>query len=381
MPSLAEIIQSYDPRAPLERASTIPAPWYTDERVAELERAAIFGGTWQAAARADQLDHAGDFVTTEIAGEPIVVVRSADGVLRAFYNVCRHHAAAVAAEEAGHAANFRCLYHGWTYGIDGALKGTPDFDGVCGFERAQNGLVPARVETWENFAFVNLNADAEPLNRFLGQLIERVKPLKLANLRFFERRSYELNCNWKVYVDNYLDGGYHVPHLHKALNSVLEYANYTIENEDRYCLQASPVKTSNPGADTDAAATRQGARAYYLWQYPNFMLNWYEGYLDTNLVVPLSVDRCRVVFDFYFAQTDDAAAAYNRQSIAVSHRVQEEDVAICEAVQRGLHSRAYQAGRLSVRREAGEQLFHRLLHADLSAALARERGHSSVQAV
>lgn len=377
MPSLSEIIRSYDPLAPLERASTIPAPWYTDEGVAELERAAIFGGTWQAAACAEQLEHAGDFVTTEIAGEPIVLVRGADGVLRAFYNVCRHHAAAVVTEAAGHAANFRCPYHGWTYGIDGSLKGTPDFDGVCGFERAQNGLQPVRVEAWENFAFVNLDADAEPLNSFLGRLIERVEPLKLANLHFFERRSYELKCNWKVYVDNYLDGGYHVPHLHKGLNSVLEYASYTIEDEDRYCLQSSPVKASNPGADADAAATRQGDRAYYFWQYPNFMLNWYEAYLDTNLVVPVSVDRCRVIFDFYFAQIDDAAAAYNRQSIAVSHRVQEEDVAICEAVQRGVNSRAYQAGRLSVRREAGEQLFHRLLHADLSAALNRERGYSA----
>jgi phenylpropionate dioxygenase-like ring-hydroxylating dioxygenase large terminal subunit len=377
MPSLAEIIQDYDPHAPLERASTIPAPWYTDERVAELERAAIFGGTWQAAARTDQLEKTGDFVTTEIAGEPVVVVRGAEGKVRAFYNVCRHHAAAVVTEEFGQASNFRCPYHGWTYGIDGALKGTPDFDGVCEFDRAQNGLVPLRVEEWENFALVNLDAEAEPLKLFLGRLIDRVKPLKLSTLRFFERHSYDLNCNWKVYVDNYLDGGYHVPHLHKGLNSVLEYANYTIENEDRYCLQASPVKASNPGADADAAATRQGDRAYYFWQYPNFMLNWYEGYLDTNLVVPLGVDRCRVIFDFYFAQTDDAAAAYNRQSIAVSHRVQEEDVAICEAVQRGLHSRAYQAGRLSVRREAGEHLFHRLLHADLSAAMTRGRWNSA----
>jgi len=377
MPSLAEIIQDYDPHAPLERASTIPAPWYTDERVAELERAAIFGGTWQAAARTDQLEKTGDFVTTEIAGEPVVVVRGAEGKVRAFYNVCRHHAAAVVTEEFGQASNFRCPYHGWTYGIDGALKGTPDFDGVCEFDRAQNGLVPLRVEEWENFALVNLDAEAEPLKLFLGRLIDRVKPLKLSTLRFFERRSYDLNCNWKVYVDNYLDGGYHVPHLHKGLNSVLEYANYAIENEDRYCLQASPVKASNPGADADAAATRQGDRAYYFWQYPNFMLNWYEGYLDTNLVVPLGVDRCRVIFDFYFAQTDDAAAAYNRQSIAVSHRVQEEDVAICEAVQRGLHSRAYQAGRLSVRREAGEHLFHRLLHADLSAAMTRGRWNSA----
>lgn len=370
MPSLAEVIHAYDPRAPLERAFTIPASWYTDTELATLEQSAVFARTWQLAGRLDQLRTAGDFVTTEIAGEPIIVVRSADGALRAFYNVCRHHAAAVVTEPSGHASNFRCPYHGWTYGVDGSLKGTPDFDGVCGFDRAQNGLMPARAAAWENFAFVNLDTAAEPLNNFLGRLADRAKPLQLGNLHFFERRIYDLNCNWKVYVDNYLDGGYHVPHLHKGLNSVLEYANYTIENEDRYSLQSSPVKTSNPGADTDAAATRQGDHAYYFWQYPNFMLNWYEGYLDTNFVVPLSVDRCRVIFDFYFARIDGSAAEYNRKGIAVSHRVQEEDVAICEAVQRGLHSRAYHAGRLSVRREAGEHLFHRLLYADLSAALA-----------
>ncbi len=371
MESLADVIHAYNHRAPLAEAYTIPAAWYTDGRLARLEKHAIFHRTWQMVGRADQVAEPSEFFTADLDGEPLVVARGADGVLRAFYNVCRHHAAAVVTEPAGHAANFRCPYHGWTYGIDGALKGTPDFDGVCDFDRGKNGLVPVPVDTWENFVFVNLHAQSESLRDFLGHLVERVRPLRLATLCFFERRIYELNCNWKVYVDNYLDGGYHVPHLHKGLNSVLEYANYTIENEDRFSLQSSPVKASNPGADGDAAATRHGDRAYYFWQYPNFMLNWYEGYLDTNLVLPLSIDRCRVIFDFYFAEVDGAADEHNRQSVAVSHRVQEEDVDICEAVQRGLHSRAYRAGRLSVRREAGEHLFHRLLYADLSAALTR----------
>ena len=368
--TLKKIVSSYNARAPLARAQTIPASWYTDARVAELEKRAVFGQTWQAIGRRDQVAKPGEFFTIELAGEPLVSARGADGVLRAFYNVCRHHAAAVVTEAQGTATNFRCPYHGWTYGTDGALKGMTDFEGVCDFERSKNGLVPVHATEWENFVFVNLDAKAKPLENFLGGLVKRVKPLRLGSLRFFERRTYDLECNWKVYVDNYLDGGYHVPHLHKGLNSVLEYANYTIENEDRFCVQSSPVNASKPSADADAAATRQGDRAFYFWQYPNFMLNWYEGYLDTNLVLPLTIDRCRVIFDFYFAETGDAAKDYNRQSIAVSHRVQEEDVAICEAVQRGLHSRAYNAGRLSVRREAGEHLFHRLLHADLKKALA-----------
>ncbi len=181
---------------------------------------------------------------------------------------------------------------------------------------------------------------------------------------------YDIACNWKVFVDNYLDGGYHVPHLHKGLSSVLDYKQYTIENEDRYCLQSSPMVTSNEDAAT--AATRTGDRAWYFWQYPNLMINHYAGYMDTNLVLPLDVDHCRVIFDFYFSDVSESRDAYNRQSVEVGNRVQEEDLGICEAVQRGLKSRAYGAWRLSVRREAGEHLFHRLLAADLKAAVGTE---------
>jgi choline monooxygenase len=362
-PPLTDVLALYDENFPLEQAHTIPGCWYTDVRIAELERENVFGRTWQVVARTEQLLAPGQFVTAELAGEPLVVVRSNDGQLRAFYNVCRHHAAAVVTEGQGTASLFRCPYHGWTYGLDGSLKGVPEFEGVCSFERSQNGLLPVRVETWEQFVFVNLDANAVSLTDFLGGLVQHVAPLAIGGLHFFERRIYRLNCNWKIFVDNYLDGGYHVPHLHKGLNSVLDYKHYTIENVDRYCLQSSPMVVS----DTDAtvAATRTGDRAWYFWQYPNFMINIYHGYMDTNLVLPEAVDRCVVIFDFYFADVSDAATTRNAQSIAVGEQVNDEDVAICEAVQRGVQSRAYGAGRLSVRRESGEHLFHRLLAAGL----------------
>ena len=230
---LREILLSYNDQSPLAEAYTIPADWYIDERIARLERQHVFGGTWQVVARLDQLERPGQFETTQLAGEPLVIVRSADGHLCAFYNVCRHHAAAVVTEAEGDAAILRCPYHGWSYGLDGGLKGAPEFEGVCGFDRAQNGLVPVQCEAWEQFVFVNLDPNAAPLTGFLGGLVARVAPLNLASVHFFERRVYSMGCNWKVFVDNYLDGGYHVPHLHKALNSVLDYKQYTIENEDR----------------------------------------------------------------------------------------------------------------------------------------------------
>ncbi|MBA2525366.1 MAG: Rieske 2Fe-2S domain-containing protein [Pyrinomonadaceae bacterium] len=378
-PSLLEIIDSYNPNAPLEEASTIPAPWYTDQNLYNLELQTVFANSWQLTARVDQVREPGQYVTSDIAGEPIVVVRGTEGVLRGFFNACRHHAAAVMTEPEGKANQLRCPYHGWTYSLAGELKGTPDFSGVCNFDRAANGLLPVRTAVWENWVFVrvwhdtsgplvaNENSDNN-LEKFLGaDLINQIRPLSLEKLHWMERRHYEFDCNWKVFVDNYLDGGYHVPYLHKGLDSVLDYSNYTIENGQRFCLQSSPIVSD--GAEPETGAVRKGDRALYYWIYPNFMINLYDGVMDTNLVIPLSVDKTEVIFDFYFPDVSESARERNRASIEVGQRIQDEDVSICRSVQRGLNSRAYSAGRLSVRREAGEHLFHRLLHADLKAGV------------
>jgi choline monooxygenase len=368
--SVRDVLNLYNPADSLEKAFTIPAPWYFDTRIAQLERESVFAANWQVVGRVDQVRQPGQFFTIDVNQEPLLIVRSDDGKLRGLYNVCRHHAAAVEPQAAGCARQFRCPYHGWTYGNDGALKGMVEFEGVCNFERKDNGLVPVRVDTWENFVLVNLDGKAAPLNEFLGKVPSIVSPLNLKDkLHYFDRRIYTLNCNWKVYVDNYLDGGYHVPHAHKGLSSVVEYTKYTIENFERSCLQSSPLDASS-AADSAIGATRQG-HAFYLWVYPNFMINAYSGVMDTNLVLPLAVDQCAVIFDYYFADISSAAAQHHRESIAVSEKVQDEDMAICDSVQRGLSSRAYVAGRLSVRREAGEHLFHRLLHHDMACALGQ----------
>ena len=366
---LEDLLADYDAAAPLAEASTIPGPWYTDGRIAELERRAVFGRSWQAVGRVDQVEAPGAYLTAEVGGEPVVVVRGGDGDLRAFFNVCRHHAAAVITEPCGRAERLRCPYHGWTYGLDGQLASTPELDGISGFDRAASGLVPVAVATWEQLVLVHLDPDPPALADQLGELVPQAAALGIGALTFVERREWELACNWKVFVDNYLDGGYHVPFLHRGLNSVLSFKDYTIECFERACLQSSPIVPR--GGEAATAAVRTG-RALYYWIYPNLMLNWYEGYLDTNLVVPLGVDRMKVIFDFYFADVSEAARERNRQSIEVSGRIQDEDQAICESVQRGLGSRAYHAGRLAPRREAGEHLFHRLLARDLRAAGAQD---------
>jgi choline monooxygenase len=240
---IEQIVGRYRADTPLAYASTIPAAWYIDRRVLDLEQRTVFRRSWQVAGHAADLRAPGDYIACELpGGEPIVIARGTDGVLRAFYNVCRHHAAAVVADPWGSAQQFRCPYHGWTYGLDGALKGTPDFADVCDFDRSAHGLIPIDCDAAEQWVWVRLERDGVPLASFLGpDLTTHLAGRGLGALHWTARRRYTLDCNWKVFVDNYLDGGYHVPHVHRGLDSVLSAREYTIETGERFCLQWSPM--------------------------------------------------------------------------------------------------------------------------------------------
>ena len=178
-----------------------------------------------------------------------------------------------------------------------------------------------------------------------------------------------LECNWKVFVDNYQDGGYHVNTVHPGLAGALDYAQYRTELLGNNTVQISPIKASD---DPTVGMVRTGTHAYYWWIFPNLMVNLYQGVMDTNLVVPLGPDRCRVYFDFYFADVaSEQAQRFNADSIAVAHQVQLEDWGVCEEVQRGLKSRTYNTGRFSVEaRERRGYYFHQLL----AKALALSNG-------
>ena len=147
--SLLDLIDRYDPGRPLAEASTCPASWYIDPRILELELETTFANTWQYACRLDQVREPGQFVTLELAGEPLLIVRGSDHVLRGFFNVCRHHAAAVMTEREGCAKRLQCPYHGWTYTLEGALKAAPAFEGVRNFDPADHGLMPVATTAWE----------------------------------------------------------------------------------------------------------------------------------------------------------------------------------------------------------------------------------------
>ncbi len=354
------LVTAFDPSIPIEKAWTPPAGWYTDERILALETHTVFSDHWIAVARVDQVSVPGAFVTAEVGTEPVVVVRGQDQELRAFYNVCRHHAACVMKGE-GHAEQLTCPYHGWTYDLDGRLRKAPRMAGVEDFERSAMGLTPMAVTTWGPLVFVCLSDSPPPLAERLNGLSAVLDATHWDNLTFVAQETYEVPCNWKVYADNYLDGGYHIPTIHPDLNDDLDMAGYQTELGEGYSIQCAP---SAPGVE------RVGEGALYAFVHPNLTLNRYGPVLDTNRILPMGVDRCAVVFDYFFDQTAGAEAeAFIAESLATSRRVQDEDMEVCDRVQRGLRSRSYDRGRYAPRVEMGEYHFHGLLAADYRSGL------------
>jgi len=366
MPHLHDELRAFDPTLPLERARTIPNTWYHDTEIAQLEKRAVFASTWQMVGRAEQVAEPGQYLTAEIAGEPILVTCDDNGKLRAFFNVCRHRAAPLLTEPCGQASKLRCRYHGWTYDLAGNLKGTPEFDGVQDFRKEENGLIEIAAATWGPMIWVHLERPVQSLENYLAPLPQWMAGRGLEKLKYAGSHEYVLNCNWKVYVDNYLDGGYHVNTVHPNLAGVIDYVHYKTTTHGNTSVQTAPLKPNE--ADSTTTRTRTGALAAYWWVMPNFMLNLYEGVMDTNLVLPLGPSRCKVIFDFYFADTESAAAKhYIKESISVANQVQQEDTGICEEVQRGLSSSSYRVGRFSVKREVAGYYFHQLLARRLTA--------------
>jgi choline monooxygenase len=336
---------------PLDHAHALDVRHYTAPHSIETEQRWVFGASWQLAAHSGELTGPGDHVVCEVAGKPVLIVRGADMTLRAFYNVCRHRAGPLALCNGRGAKALHCKYHGWTYTLEGRLRSAPHMEDACDFDIDDVHLPNVRVHEWEGMVFVALSAAAPPFAQVYAGIVERTAPLRIGDMRFARRFVYEAECNWKVYVDNFLEG-YHLPHVHPGLNRVLDFRAYETELEPWYSLQHSPLR--------DSADIYGDGHAYYYFIYPNIMLNIMPGRMQTNRIVPLGVNRCRIEFDYYYLPAEDALARAETDQ-TFSHEIQVEDLDICAAVQKGLESGSYTAGRLCPRYESGVWHFHNLL--------------------
>ena len=339
---------------PLARAQTIPSEWYHSRDILDFEKEYLFSEFWQLACHESQLAEPGDMYTLEVADNPILIVRDSERTLRAFYNVCKHRGGPVAVKK-GTTSVLQCKYHGWTYRLDGTLRGVPQFNKVDLFDKEDFGLEPIELKTWQGFVFINLRANKPLLNNLLDGVSKRISPISLKDFKHYTDERYEIDCNWKVYVDNFLEG-YHIPIVHPELAKLLDYSNYTVETAPWYSLQHSPLK------EEDNIYGSGKGEAFYYFIFPNIMLNILPGRVQTNVIRPLSTGKTEVLFSYYYEDISSPEALESiRNDIDYSHKIQLEDVEICEEVQKGLRSKAYDKGRFSVEREEGVYHFQTLL--------------------
>jgi choline monooxygenase len=313
---------------------TLPYAWYSDEDVLRRERAAIFARSWQYAGRAAEVAEPGSYLAVDAGGVPILVVRGKDGDLRAFLNVCRHRGS-VLARGCGRRETIQCLYHAWTYNLDGSLRAAPRADRESRFDPAEWSLIPASAAVWGPFLFVNPDPDAGPLDEWLGDLPALLaRDLDVDGLVFHSRVAFGADANWKIVVENFLEC-YHCPTAHPAFSETVDV------HPDRYALEPHPTfaaQLCRSKADGD------GGQFHLL--YPNTGLNVFPGPANLSIgpIAPAGPHRTERYLDYFFAP--DVDERWREEFFVFDDQIGREDTALVEAVHQGMASGLVDHGRL-----------------------------------
>ena len=331
-----------------EPGRTLPAAWYTQLEWLELENERIFERSWQFVGWLGKLDSPGSLVTTTLGRIPVVVVRGEDGELRALVNVCRHRGSELVGDAQGRRKTLQCRYHAWTYNLDGSLRKAPRLHESDHADPAL-ALEQLRLETVGPFVFVSASGETESLATLAGAWPELLAESGVdhANLVLRESRTYDVKANWKILAENFLEC-YHCPVSHHGFSKLIDLDAYAGQVHSdvfwhfRSTARAAAVESNTAGIG-DLPPERRDLWNFVVW--PNFMANIYPGAgnISTNRLIPLAADRTLAVYDFYFepSATDERV----RENIEFIDTVQQEDIALCESVQRGLRSGRLDRGR------------------------------------
>jgi choline monooxygenase len=372
-------------RLPVDQASTLIPDAYVSEEFRALELERVFGRSWVPVCVTDELAGPGSFVVAEVAGRSLIVCRNRAGELRAHHNVCRHRGSQLVADERGRVDRFfQCPYHAWAYDLDGACLGTPlftpeagipadqegafDMSGIVGFDKADFGLYPARVEAWGCLVFVCLDPAAPPLADELGDLADRLAGFRLDEHRLLRRVEYEIAANWKLVGENFMEY-YHLPWVHPGLVKVSPLkAHHRWQGTGMYvgfCTSPIAANTDDggwhglpalPTLDADDATS-----ARFVWLFPNIAINALPNHTFLMLARPTAAGHTSEV-TYLLAHpecggTDDDVDAL----LAFWDEVNREDIGIVERVQLGLADPAYTGGRMCYRFEESVHRFQNML--------------------
>lgn len=346
----------------IEQASTLPKRIYTSPELYRLCNERMFAPSWQfigdqSLVKVPGAVHPFTFLEGSL-DEPVVLTRDLQDGLHLVSNVCTHRGNIVC-EGPGNERFLRCRYHGRRFGLDGRFQHMPEFENVCGFPSAEDDLAKLSLGHLGPFLFGSIETGV-PFEDVIGPVRERLSWLPLNEFRFDPGRAkdYLVRAHWALYVDNYLEG-FHIPFIHAALNQALDYENYAYELFEWGNLQLGQGKPGDDCFELPTTSPDYGKpiAAYYFWLFPNTMLNFYPWGLSVNVVKPLGPELTRVSFLPYIWREDRVSTGAG----AALDRVEREDEAVIELVQKGIKSRFYDRGRYSPKREIGTHHFHQLI--------------------
>jgi choline monooxygenase len=319
----------------IRKAKTLPSDFYADEQFFALSKEKIFARTWHFAGRVADLT---TLTPLSVCDEPLLLAKT-EGGLRCMSNVCTHRGK-ILVEEACDANLIRCGYHGRRFSLDGKFLSMPEFEGVENFPSPADDLSAIAVAEAGGFAFVSL----DPISSLRDHIPDSLfAPLGSGELKFASKKEYPVNAHWALYCENYLEG-FHIPFVHKSLNEIVDYGSYSTD-----LFRYSSVQTGY-----DAEGNLAGL---YLFVFPNTMFNFYPWGVSVNIIRPVSASETIVEFLTYVSDE----SLIDKGAGADLHRVELEDEAVVESVQRGIRSRYYSHGRYSPTREQGTHHFHRLI--------------------
>ena len=339
----ATIRAGYD--ADPARSYSLNKTAYTEARWADVDRDAIFRRSWQWVCHIEKLREPGSYVVVEVAEQPVAVLRDREGVLRAYYNVCKHRAHELLSGE-GQVSRIMCPYHAWTYRLDGQLVRAPETEGLADFSVDEVCLDAIQVEEFCGFVYANLDPSATSLAEQAGGLGDEIRQWApdVEDLTFAHRLTYDIKSNWKNVVDNFLEC-YHCPTAHKDFCTLVDMDTYKVTTHGIYSSHMAEAGKSANAAYSVEGATVTDHAVWWLW--PNTCIMRYPGRGNMIImqIIPAGENRTLETYDFFFETAEPNEG--EREAIKyIDDVLQAEDIALVESVQRGMNTPAFTQGRI-----------------------------------
>ncbi len=333
---------------------SLSSEWYTDKMYLKKEMDQIFLKSWLLVGAESQILNPGDSLFLSICEQPIVCIRQKDYAIKTFFNICRHRAGSF--KEKTNNKSLVCTYHGWTYSINGKLKSPR------GFSKSKisiKDLCLKKINTkiWKGLIFINFCDNPNNFKTLFDSVEEKLAPYELTNFTFDRKVSYKIKSNWKVYLDNFLEG-LHIPVAHPSLNNIIDYKSYNTKLYRNFSIQSSRLDDSK-----SPYASSSNSYAYYVTIYPNILFNLAPGRFQTNMIEPINENECYVHFEYYF---DSVCEKEKLEDINFSDEIQKEDILICEKVHRNLLSIGFDNGVISDKFEIGVKHFQNYIRKSIS---------------